>query len=122
MGDLTGARAHGLDRALVALVAGLALLAIACVGAVWLTGEQEKSAAWVNHSLEVENRISAVLSMLQDAETGQRGYLLTRQPEFLKPYQAASAGSPPGRPRANAPLRPAVRPAPVAADCPLSPA
>ena len=101
MGDLTGARAHGLDRALVALVAGLALLAIACVGAVWLTGEQEKSAAWVNHSLEVENRISAVLSMLQDAETGQRGYLLTRQPEFLKPYQAAA----PRIPQALAGLR-----------------
>ena len=75
---------------MAALIAGLALLAIACIGAMWLAGEQQASASWVNHSLEVENRISAVLSMLQDAETGQRGYLLIRKPEFLKPYQAAA--------------------------------
>ena len=90
MRDLTGARSHGADRALVVLVAGLALLAIACIGAIWLTIEQQKSAAWVSHSLEVESRISAVLSALQDAETGQRGYLLTRKPEFLEPYEAAA--------------------------------
>ena len=78
------------DRALVALVAGLALLALACAGAIWFVNEQQRSAAWVNHSLLVENRISRVLSLLQDAETGQRGYLLTRRPDFLQPYQAAA--------------------------------
>jgi signal transduction histidine kinase/CheY-like chemotaxis protein len=85
-----GARVHGLDRTLAALVAGLALLALACAGAVWFAGQQQRSASWVNHSLQVENRISAVLSLLQDSETGQRGYLLTRRPEFLQPYQAAT--------------------------------
>ncbi len=77
------------DRALAALVAGFAVLVVGCIAAVWLTGEQQRSEAWVNHSLEVENRITAVLSLLQDAETGQRGYLLTRRPEFLQPYRAA---------------------------------
>ena len=77
------------DRALMALVAGLVLLALACGGAIWFVDEQQKSSAWANHSLDVENRISRVLSLLQDAETGQRGYLLTRRPDFLQPYQAA---------------------------------
>jgi PAS domain S-box-containing protein len=32
-----------------------------------------------------------VLSLIKDAETGQRGYLLTGSEEYLKPYQAALA-------------------------------
>ncbi|GAC1654158.1 MAG: hypothetical protein NVS9B15_14800 [Acidobacteriaceae bacterium] len=32
-----------------------------------------------------------LLSDMQDAETGQRGYLLTRQPEYLEPYLRATA-------------------------------
>ena len=85
-----GGWAHGSDRTLAALVAGLALLALACAGVVWFTNQQQRSAAWVNHSLQVENRISVVLSLLEDSETGQRGYLLTRRPEFLQPYQIAT--------------------------------
>jgi len=34
-------------------------------------------------------------SLVQDLETGQRGYLLTRRPEYLQPYQAALAALPP---------------------------
>ena len=79
----------------MAMVAGFALLAVACVGAVWFTDQQQRSAAWARHSLEVETRIAAVLSLLQDAETGQRGYLLTQRPEFLQPYQRAVARIPP---------------------------
>ena len=80
--------ARGPDRALAALLAGFALLVIACIGTVWLAGEQQRSAGWVNHSLEVENRITTVLSLMQDAES-QRGYLLTGRPEFLQLYEAA---------------------------------
>ena len=99
-----GAMGRGLDPALAALVACLALLALACAGAVWFTNEQHRSAQWVNHSLEVENRITTVLSLLQDSETGQRGYLLTRRPEYLQPYQAAA----PRLPKALAELRQAT--------------
>jgi signal transduction histidine kinase/CheY-like chemotaxis protein len=96
--------ARGPDRALMALLVGFGLLVLACIGAVWLSGEQQRSAGWVNHSLEVENRIARVLSLLQDAETGQRGYLLTRRPEFLGPYNDAA----PKLPGALADLRQAT--------------
>ena len=33
--------------------------------------------------------VEALLSVIKDAETGQRGYLLTRNEEFLAPYNAA---------------------------------
>jgi adenylate cyclase len=45
----------------------------------------------VFHTSAVRMRLQRVFSMLQDAETGQRGYLLTDQEKYLKPYTAASA-------------------------------
>ncbi|WP_218575131.1 CHASE3 domain-containing protein [Limnoglobus roseus] len=44
---------------------------------------------WVVHTHEVISRLQDVLSLLKDAETGQRGYLLTGRDEYLEPYRAA---------------------------------
>lgn len=44
---------------------------------------------WVRHSYEVKNTVSEVLSLAKDAETGQRGFLLTGQNRFLEPYESA---------------------------------
>ena len=41
-------------------------------------------------SSTVTIRLQRVFSMLQDAETGQRGYLLTGQDRYLRPYEAAT--------------------------------
>jgi PAS domain S-box-containing protein len=38
--------------------------------------------------------VNKLMSSLKDAETGQRGYLLTRNPKYLAPYQSASAEIP----------------------------
>jgi len=40
---------------------------------------------------EARLRAEKVLSTLKDAETGQRGYLLTRDPAYLEPYDAERA-------------------------------
>jgi len=48
-----------------------------------------KSADLVSHSNEVMTNLDAVISTLKDAETGQRGYLLTGEKEFLEPYNGA---------------------------------
>jgi signal transduction histidine kinase/DNA-binding response OmpR family regulator/CHASE3 domain sensor protein len=47
------------------------------------------SADLVSHSNEVMTNLDAVISTLKDAETGQRGYLLTGEKEFLEPYNGA---------------------------------
>ena len=52
-------------------------------------GRQEAEQASVQRSLEVQLRLSRVLSLLQDAETGQRGFLLTHSEAYLEPYSAA---------------------------------
>jgi signal transduction histidine kinase/CheY-like chemotaxis protein len=44
---------------------------------------------WVRHSYQVIAAIAQVRSDLQEAESGQRGYLLTGRPQFLGPYREA---------------------------------
>ena len=43
----------------------------------------------VSHSNEVLAGLEAVLSTLKDAETGERGYLITGNRDYLKPYLSA---------------------------------
>ncbi len=43
----------------------------------------------VVHTHEVLGELERTLSLLKDAETGQRGYLLTRDEDFLAPYREA---------------------------------
>ncbi len=44
----------------------------------------------VTHTYTVLNRITTVLSTLQDAETGQRGFVITGDDSFLAPYNSAT--------------------------------
>lgn len=43
----------------------------------------------VDHSYEQRMQLQTLFSLLQDAETGQRGYVITGQQRFLEPYDAA---------------------------------
>ena len=43
----------------------------------------------VRHTGIVEQQIGQLLSHIDDAETGQRGYLLTQKDNYLEPYNAA---------------------------------
>jgi CHASE3 domain sensor protein len=40
-------------------------------------------------SLERRSHYRVTLQLITDAETGQRGYLLTGAPSYLEPYRAA---------------------------------
>jgi signal transduction histidine kinase len=81
-------------RSAIALLVGFLLLIGAVVATILLTARQQEAFVRVRHTLEVENQVSLVLSRLQDAETGERGYLLARgNHEFLEPYRAAVAHS-----------------------------
>ncbi|HMG81815.1 MAG TPA: response regulator [Ferruginibacter sp.] len=44
------------------------------------------SARLVDHSTIVSRKAADIISTMKDAETGQRGYLLTKDPVFLEPY------------------------------------
>ncbi|RKP46455.1 methyl-accepting chemotaxis protein [Trinickia fusca] len=47
------------------------------------------TAQWVDHTQQVQARLAELLVRLLDAETGQRGYLVTGEVRYLAPYQAA---------------------------------
>jgi PAS domain S-box-containing protein len=46
-------------------------------------------AEWVVHTRSVRGALDAVLSVAKDAETGQRGYLITGNDRYLAPYRNA---------------------------------
>ena len=48
-----------------------------------------QSSGWITHTLEVRIAAGDFFSRMQDAETGERGYLMTGQDRFLEPYQRA---------------------------------
>jgi signal transduction histidine kinase len=80
------------NRALqsVVLGVGFALLVAVVLGCAWLLQQQAEDAADVRRVLELQNRYSRALSLLQDAETGQRGFLLTEDENYLKPFQGTA--------------------------------
>jgi CHASE3 domain sensor protein len=43
----------------------------------------------VQEAQRVVNQLETVLSLAKDAETGERGYVITRQERFLEPYNSA---------------------------------
>ncbi|MGE5425383.1 MAG: CHASE3 domain-containing protein, partial [Syntrophothermus sp.] len=47
------------------------------------------SSQWVIHSQQVDLELERLLANVRDAESGQRGYLITRDTSFLQPYIAA---------------------------------
>lgn len=66
---------------MIAILSGLAALA------AWRW--TVTAADGVTHTLLVQQELSNWLSAAQDLETGQRGYLLTHDPQYLEPYQSA---------------------------------
>lgn len=72
---------------------GVALSTLVCVSVLselhfLLTMKTE---AWVEHSHFVLEKNDEVLTLIKDAETGQRGYILTNDERYLQPYRIAIA-------------------------------
>src|SRR4051812_20921593 len=44
---------------------------------------------WVSHTHEVRTKLADLMSVIKDAETGQRGFVITADDAFLEPYRAA---------------------------------
>ena len=75
------------------LAATVALFLISFLSYRSLQSRAESSQR-VTRTLEVTQQVTALLSSLKDAETGERGFLLTGSDSFLEPYTAAVAALP----------------------------
>jgi signal transduction histidine kinase/ActR/RegA family two-component response regulator len=69
------------------LVASLLLVALLVGSSFWSFSQAEKAAKTREHTHRVLNKADDLLSAIKDAETGQRGYLLTGDKAFLEPYE-----------------------------------
>src|SRR5713101_4576206 len=70
---------------------GVALTVLIVVGSVSYdsTSRLIDSAGWVAHTHQVLNGFDQVLGLLKDAETGQRGFIVTGEERYLEPYNSA---------------------------------
>ncbi|ADV10768.1 CHASE3 domain-containing protein [Mesorhizobium ciceri] len=78
------------------LVAGFAVLALIVGSRAMLVEEQRANRAAAREAIEYQQLLSGLLSLAQEAENGQRGYLLTGEKSYLEPYRSA-VGAIPGQ-------------------------
>src|SRR6266567_8692246 len=71
----------------IGLLLTLAVVAYTCRAALGYDRLNDQ----VQRTHEVKEELSAVLRLVVDAETGQRGYLITDDPVYLEPYQQATS-------------------------------
>jgi PAS domain S-box-containing protein len=77
----------------LSVIAGFTLLLAVLIANALITrrqlGVQEGDEAWVIHTQQVRFELSRTVSLIKDAETGQRGFLYTGDPKYLAPYDLA---------------------------------
>lgn len=77
------------------VIAGFVLLGLLLIANAVVTKHrldvQSDNARWALHSRQVEIEMEEAESTIKDAETGQRGYLLTGDTTYLAPYDRAKA-------------------------------
>jgi len=70
------------------VLAGVLLIAVAAVSYRQML-RLDEARELATHTLLVREEIEILLSLVKDAETGQRGYLLTGHAQYLEPYETA---------------------------------
>ncbi len=78
-------------------LAGVSCAAVAMFGVLvaWSLERSREDDAWVAHTQAVQTALGSYGREIIEAETGQRGYLLTGQDAYLAPYDAAFAENEP---------------------------
>lgn len=71
---------------IVALLIGLAFFLVSALSAYRNIENMRENDARVRNTHEIISTLDDLLIAMQDAETGQRGYLLTRDESYLAPY------------------------------------
>jgi CHASE3 domain sensor protein len=73
------------------LAAGLVVLTVISAGSVYLVNTAREDARWVVRTVENENQISFTQLQLRRAESAQRGFVLTLQPNFQTDFEEAAS-------------------------------
>jgi PAS domain S-box-containing protein len=81
-------------RSILWSVIGLGMLVLIAGIGVWTLRQVAGSDAWVDHTREVISTNQRLLSDVKDAESAERGYIITGDEGYLEPYRVASADIP----------------------------
>lgn len=85
-------RAPSLSRSVVALLTGaIALLLLVNIAVFVMLQRTSDFNDKVEQGHRIQRAANEVLTLSVDAETGQRGFLLTRQSAYLEPYTQSAA-------------------------------
>jgi len=84
-----GARVRSATTTIIAIV----VVGVAVVLAAWINSRARDTAESVSHSIEIRERAERFLGHMRDAETGQRGYLLTGESAYLAPFVSGRAAA-----------------------------
>jgi two-component sensor histidine kinase len=76
-------------RRRVAIIVSLVLILAAAGAALFLVRGVDEQLTDVGNTYEVRRQARELIQAITDAETGQRGYLLTQDDRYLRPYQQA---------------------------------
>lgn len=76
------------------LLAGFALVFAAALAAVYMTIRTAEAERWVAHTFDAQQKSLLLMTELERAENGQRGYLLTSDEAYLKQFENALATMP----------------------------
>jgi two-component sensor histidine kinase/CHASE3 domain sensor protein len=82
-------------RSAASTITAIAVVGIAILLAVWINARARDAASEVSHSIEIRERAERFLGHMRDAETGQRGYLLSGDPAYLGPFTSGRAAAMP---------------------------
>jgi two-component sensor histidine kinase/CHASE3 domain sensor protein len=86
-----GARFRSATTTFVAI----GVVAIAILLAAWINRQARQTADRVSHAIEIRERAERFLGRMRDAETGQRGYMLTGEADYLEPFTEGRAAAGP---------------------------
>jgi PAS domain S-box-containing protein len=76
------------------VVPALAFVALAAYQAFWVLPALNRNQAAITHSLEAIGAARALGQSIEDAERGQRGFIITGSPEYLGTYRSGVAAAP----------------------------
>lgn len=73
-------------RTQLPLVSGFVLLILVALASIWFAVASHHFTESVTQTLQIRSTAYRLLTLVQDAETGERGYLLTGNDLYLRPY------------------------------------
>jgi PAS domain S-box-containing protein len=70
------------------LVVVIGFLIFVSASSIFLAVSSQSASELMNHALQIENKLRRILAIVRVAESGQRGYLLTGDPDYLDIYRS----------------------------------